>query len=92
MTMRTTSRTIAFRRPFLLRGFEFEQPAGAYIVDTEEELMESLSFPVWKRVATSIWLRDNGTTEYLRIDPADLDAACARDGTQTVNNRQEYLP
>ena len=54
MTTRTTSRTIAFRRPFLLRGFDSERPAGAYVVDTEEELLESLSFPAWTRVATTI--------------------------------------
>jgi hypothetical protein len=44
MTTRTTSRTIVFRRPFLLRGFDSEQPAGVYVIDTEEKLLESLSF------------------------------------------------
>lgn len=91
MTTRTTSQPITFRRPFFLRAFDSEQPAGTYVVDTEEELIESLSFPAWRRVATTILLKRNGSAEHLRIDPVDLEAACARDAAQTVNNFQENL-
>lgn len=89
MTTRTTNRTITFRRPFLLSGFESEQPAGAYVVDTEEELLESISFPAWRRVATTIRLQRNGTTEYLRIDPVELDDASAKDAAQSSSTLQE---
>jgi len=36
------------RRPFRLRGWAEVQPAGAYTVDMEEELIEGLSLPAWQ--------------------------------------------
>ena len=47
MTMRTSRRTVTFARPFSLRGIETEQPAGTYAVETDEELLEGLSFPAY---------------------------------------------
>ncbi|WP_377805842.1 hypothetical protein ABNQ38_04180 [Azospirillum sp. A29] len=52
---RTTSRTVTFAHPFALSGVDGVQPAGSYIVETDEELIDSLSFPVYRRSAT--WLR-----------------------------------
>ena len=54
MTLRTSRRTVAFTRAFSLRGVDGVQPAGTYTVETDEELLESLSFPVYRRVATTI--------------------------------------
>ncbi len=92
MATRTTRQTVTFRRPFLLTGFESEQPAGDYVVDTEEEFLESISFPAWRRVATTIRLGRNGTTEYLPIDPVELDDARAKDATQSSSNPQKSTP
>src|SRR5690348_5630439 len=39
MTMRTTSRTVTFSRPFMLSGIVEPQPAGSYTVETDEELI-----------------------------------------------------
>ena len=50
MTMRTSRRTVTFARPFSLRGIETEQPAGTYAVETDEELLEGLSFPAYRRL------------------------------------------
>jgi hypothetical protein len=56
-------------------------PAGAYEVLTDEELIEGLSFPVYRRVSTMIIVPAPRTTsiEMLTIDPRELQAALNRD-------------
>jgi hypothetical protein len=58
-------------------------PPGEYRVVTDEELIEGLSFPVYRRVATMIFLpAESGsasTVEMVTIDPQDLQAAQERD-------------
>ncbi len=49
MTLRTTSKIVTFARPFTLRGVGRLLPAGNYPVVTDEELIEELSFPVYRR-------------------------------------------
>lgn len=80
MTTRTTSATIVFRHPFCLDGIDQGQPAGDYIIDTEEELVDALSFPVWRRVSTVMRLTRLGATEHVAIDPRALADALLRDG------------
>lgn len=47
---RTTTTTMAFAKPFLI-GDEGETcPAGTYKVEIDEELMQGLSFPAYRRV------------------------------------------
>lgn len=79
MTTRTTCRTMTFFRPFKLSGMESEQPAGRYAVETDEELLEDLSFPAYRRTATYLTLprRAHGVSsvEMIRVDPTELDAA-----------------
>jgi hypothetical protein len=79
MTMRTSRKTVTFHRPFLLSGMDAAQPAGSYTVETNEELLEGLSFPAWRRTATVILLRPQagaaGSGEDLDIDPLELEAA-----------------
>ncbi len=79
MTTRTTRQNVTFRRPFSISGTEGVQPAGTYIVETDEELLEGLSFPAYHRVSTSIILpvRGGGSGSYkvVRIDPAELEGA-----------------
>jgi hypothetical protein len=58
------------------------QPAGTYTIDTEEELIDALSFSAWKRVATVMQVTRGGATEYLPVDPDELSAAQMRDGTE----------
>ena len=62
MPLRTSRRNVTFRRPFALRGLEGMQPAGTYEVETDEELLEQLSFPVWHRTATTIRLPLGGSS------------------------------
>jgi hypothetical protein len=77
---RSLSKTVAFAHPFALKGVDRVLPPGDYRVVTDEELIESLSFPVYRRVATMIFIEARGGTEMVPIDPADLAAAQQRDG------------
>ena len=82
MPLRTSRRNVTFRRAFALRGIEGLQPAGTYEVETDEELLEQLSFPVWHRTATTIRLPLGGSTASYQkagIDPTELQAAQSRD-------------
>jgi hypothetical protein len=54
--MRTSSKTVTFALPFLLKGIDREFAAGRYRVVTDEELIEQLSFPVYRRVSTMIFV------------------------------------
>jgi len=80
MTSRTISKSVTFARPFRLDGLDRIQPAGNYTVETDEELLQALSFPAYRRTDTRIRLPIVGSEQVARIDPAELEAALARDG------------
>lgn len=87
---RTTTRAVTFTRPFELNGMGGVQPAGSYVVETDEELIGSLSFPAYRRTATWIHPRhvdgkSNGTTgmsQTALIDPDELDRILASAKTE----------
>ena len=81
MIARTSSKTVVFTKPFLLRGVDRLLPAGEYRVVTDEELIEGLSFPVYRRISTMIFVpgQSRSATEMVTIDPIDLQAARDRD-------------
>jgi len=83
MTVRTTRTTISFSRPFKLRDLDDIQPAGDYLLDTDEELIEGLSRLAYRRVATFLHLpstsRPQCRTELISVNPAELDAALEKD-------------
>jgi hypothetical protein len=83
MMRRTTTRTVTFKHPFAIEGLDGWQPAGSYVVDTEEELLQELSFSAWHRIHTSIRLpqRPGGwvTHQDVTLDPAAIDAALTVD-------------
>ena len=83
MLTRTITTTVSFARPFHVSGIAGMQPAGRYIVETDEELIEALSFVAYRRVSTTIQLPPESgrtsCTETHVIDPAALEAALARD-------------
>jgi hypothetical protein len=78
---------VVFRKPFLLKGVVL--PAGDYQVVTDEELIEELSFPVYRRISTMIFVQAQShqasAVEMVTIDPRDLQAAQDRDGSPTRN-------
>jgi hypothetical protein len=83
MTTRTTRSTLSFRSPFLLPEFDETQPAGDYLLDTDEEQLETMSRLAWRRVATFLYVpsiaRTRNLVERVSIDPAGLDAALLKD-------------
>jgi len=67
--------------PFLLNDIGRTLPAGEYEVLTDEELIEGLSFPVYRRVSTMIIVPAPRTSsiEMPTVDPRELQAALNRD-------------
>src|SRR5580698_4330671 len=88
MTTRTNSQTVTFARPFLLKGVDRMLPAGDYKVATDEELIQELSFPVYRRVATMILVpagsHNASSVEMVSIDPRNLREAQDRDAEDPV--------
>ena len=83
MTTRTITSQVTFRRPFLLNCFEALQPAGAYTVDTDEEMVDALTYPAWRRTGTTIHLFRAGAMEFVTVDPEELSRALLRDGAES---------
>jgi hypothetical protein len=79
MAKRETAKTLVFNHPFRLRGIDRILPAGHYRVVTDEEQIEDVSFPVYRRVATMIFVpAESGnasTIEMVTVAPEDLEAA-----------------
>ena len=63
MTPRSHSKSVVFSHPFELKGVDRILPAGDYRVVTDEELIEELSFPVYRRISTMIFLPGQGRQE-----------------------------
>ena len=88
MTTRTRRKFVIFRNPFELKDVGRVLPPGSYEVVTDEELVEGLSFPVYRRVATMIMVPApaprGSSTELLNINPDQLAAAEARDASTTL--------
>jgi len=55
--MRSRRETVHFRHPFRIKGIDRELAPGAYEIVTDEEMIEGLSFPCFRRVATLIMVR-----------------------------------
>ena len=85
MTIRTIRRTIAFRRPFYLKGVDRLLPPRDYDVVTDEELIEGLSFSAYHRVSTAIFVPapSGSAIEMVTIDPLDLEAALEQDAASS---------
>jgi hypothetical protein len=80
MTTRITNKTVTFVRPFVLNKKEGEMPPGTYTVETEEQLLEAVSFPVYRRLSTVMCCAEpGGITRFVTIDPIALESALARD-------------
>ncbi|HEX6840971.1 MAG TPA: hypothetical protein VF113_05575 [Stellaceae bacterium] len=83
MTMRTTSRTVTFARPFLLSAIGEPQPAGSYTVETDEEPIGNGPITAYRRISTLIRLPGRPGSLVLEqvvdIDAAELAAALAKD-------------
>ena len=65
----------------MLKGVDRILDAGDYRVVTDEEFIEQLSFPVYRRVATMIFVpgASASSVAMVTIDPRDLADAQQRD-------------
>lgn len=70
---------LTFTQPFRIEGVAHLQPAGTYIVETEEEAIEGLSFLAYRRIATRIHLAPDplraGIVETAEVDSPEIIAA-----------------
>lgn len=87
MIERTIKKTVTFANPFVLGDFEEVLPPGSYEVETDEELLQGLSFHAYRTVLTVVHLpanfRHGGSGGMLTIAPGELDAALLRDKATT---------
>jgi len=81
MTTRSHSKSVVFSHSFELKGVDRILPPGEYRIVTDEELIEELSFPVYRRVSTMIFVpaKSASSVEMVVIDPQELQAAQERD-------------
>jgi hypothetical protein len=82
MAARTQHKTVSFAHPFVMKGIDRVLPPGNYVVVTDEELLEGMSFPVYRRVSTAMMVQAQdrpSSIEMLIVDPHDLEAAQQRD-------------
>lgn len=83
MNTRSSTSTVTFRHPFVLPGNPEELPPGAYDVLIEEELLQALSFPAYRRTATWLMIpttgRKTGPGRVRETTAHDLEVALDRD-------------
>jgi hypothetical protein len=83
MMNRTVTTQVTFRHPFRIDGIAETQPAGSYIVETEEEQLQAVSFLAWRRLETAIRLpRHAGgpmIDQVVTVDPKALEASLVLD-------------
>lgn len=81
MITRTTRDVVTFRREFFLKTVGRPLPPGQYEVVKDEELIEGLSFPAYRRTGTVVFVPSDGrrSLEMQSIDWQELVAALDRD-------------
>jgi hypothetical protein len=83
MATRTRRETVYFKHPFKMQGIDRLLSAGPYEILTDEELIEGLSFPCYRRVSTMIMVPAaascTAAIEMVSISSVDLSNAQLRD-------------
>ena len=91
MSSRTTHTTVTFEHPFSLKGLDGPQAPGTFNVRSDEELMEGMSFPAYRRTATAISIPvprgGAGSFQAIATDPQELDSAIAADRARSVGQK-----
>jgi hypothetical protein len=87
MNTRMRRETVHFKHAFRIKGIDRLLPPGAYDVVTDEEMIEGLSFPSFRRVATLIMVPcaepRQASTEMISIGSVDLADAQRIDACAT---------
>lgn len=96
MSARSTETTVTFNHAFQIKGVDERLPPGTYLVVTEEERLDSLSFPAWHRTGTQLHLpaiaTASATRQAVTIDPEDLMLALIADGRMPTDRSGAALP
>ncbi|UVC12385.1 hypothetical protein IHQ71_30745 (plasmid) [Rhizobium sp. TH2] len=83
MANRSVESFLTFRRPFSVGKEISSQPAGAYKLVIEEELIEGLSFLAYRRLSTVLEIPAMGigtaVRQFIDVAPTDLDVALEKD-------------
>jgi len=89
MAIRTRSKLVIFKHHFNIGALPEQQPAGSYQVDTDEKLIEGLSFVAYKRIQTIIHLHSKNKleslTRALTISAKDLEVALQKNKAKNGN-------
>jgi len=76
MTTRTRREKLHFKYPFRIEGVDRVLSPGDYEVVTDEEMIEGLSFPSYRRIATMIMVPGapprHSSVEMISVSSADL--------------------
>jgi hypothetical protein len=76
MTTRSRRETVHFRHSFRIKGIDRQLAPGDYEIITDEEMIEGLSFPSFRRVATLIMVPGeaprHSSMEMISIGSIDL--------------------
>lgn len=90
-SQRRTSTTFTFARSFHLERGGDVYPPGTYTVDTLEELLQGVSFPAYRRIATTIQrVLDPSQPRQPAVviaDPRQLDLAVLQDRAKSSQAR-----
>jgi hypothetical protein len=85
MTKRSRRETVHFKHPFRIKGIDRVLTAGDYEVVTDEEMIEGLSFPCFRRIATMIMVPGaaprSSSVEMISISSVDLSDAQREDAS-----------
>jgi len=88
MEIRSTRTTLIFRNAFTLPHDVRTVPAGDYVLVTEEERLEGLTFDAYRRISGYLIVgggpANPGRTEMIPVTEAELEALVARDIAATV--------
>lgn len=83
LSMRSTETEVTFTQPFHLEALVEPQEAGTYRLVVDEELIEGLSFPAYRRVATHLEIPPisvaTGTRQRLQVSYEEILHALALD-------------
>ena len=86
--MLSSRKVVTFQHPFNFVGLDGTQPAGNYVVVTDEEEIPGLSFVSWRRVGTSLRLPavglNTGLEQVISVNPQDLAEALEKDAYRSV--------
>ncbi len=88
MAMRTTVTTVTFHHSFKLSAFETAQPPGTYKLVCDDEEIEGISFPAFRRISTwlqtpAIDIQDPPLAQTFMVDHRELEAALDADSAKT---------